>query len=115
MIPQAALARTEILKDGGAVIYGADATGGVVNFISRDDFDGFIVDAEWKFIDGSKGDYGASVLWGKDFENSNLMFSAEYTHRSELPLYKRDWGFATFQENSSGYAPYNVYAQYVLR
>ena len=39
-IPSAALARTEILKDGAAVIYGADATGGVVNFITRDDFTG---------------------------------------------------------------------------
>ena len=44
MIPSIALARTEILKDGGAVIYGADATGGVVNFITRDSFDGLIVD-----------------------------------------------------------------------
>ena len=44
MIPSIALARTEILKDGGAVVYGADATGGVVNFITRDDFDGFTTD-----------------------------------------------------------------------
>ncbi len=35
-VPSIALARTEILKDGAAVIYGADATGGVVNFITRD-------------------------------------------------------------------------------
>jgi iron complex outermembrane recepter protein len=39
-IPSIAIARTEILKDGAAVTYGADATGGVVNFISRDDFTG---------------------------------------------------------------------------
>ncbi len=39
-IPSIALARTEILKDGAAVIYGADATGGVVNFITRDRFVG---------------------------------------------------------------------------
>ncbi|MEZ5939059.1 MAG: TonB-dependent receptor plug domain-containing protein [Hyphomonadaceae bacterium] len=54
MIPSIALARTEILKDGGAVIYGADATGGVVNFITRDEFEGFVADAEYKFIDGGR-------------------------------------------------------------
>ena len=37
-IPSLALERTEILKDGAAVIYGADAIGGVVNFITRDRF-----------------------------------------------------------------------------
>jgi iron complex outermembrane receptor protein len=39
-VPSMALARTEILKDGAAVIYGADATGGVVNFITLDHFTG---------------------------------------------------------------------------
>jgi outer membrane receptor protein involved in Fe transport len=62
MIPSIALARTEILKDGGAVIYGADATGGVVNFITRDSFDGLIVDGDYRFVDGSDGDYNASLL-----------------------------------------------------
>src|SRR5262245_58051374 len=66
-IPSAALARTEILKDGAAVIYGADATGGVVNFITRDQFTGFEAKANYKYIDGSDGDYGLSVLggWGE--------------------------------------------------
>jgi iron complex outermembrane recepter protein len=115
MIPQAALARTEILKDGGAVIYGADATGGVVNFITRTDFDGLIADAEYKFIDGSDGDYNASVLWGKDFDNGNIMFSAEVSHRSELPLSKRDWAYHTYAENTSQYTPYANYSMYTLR
>ena len=39
-IPGAALARTELLKDGAAVTYGADAVGGVINFITRSDFVG---------------------------------------------------------------------------
>ncbi|HET9159944.1 MAG TPA: TonB-dependent receptor plug domain-containing protein, partial [Caulobacteraceae bacterium] len=32
-IPNAAIGRVEVLKDGGATTYGADAVGGVVNFI----------------------------------------------------------------------------------
>src|SRR5690242_2539949 len=38
-IPQAALGRIEILKDGAAATYGSEAIGGVVNFITRRDLD----------------------------------------------------------------------------
>ena len=40
MIPLSAIERIEILKDGGSAIYGADAVAGVVNFITRKDFQG---------------------------------------------------------------------------
>ncbi len=40
------------------MIYGADATGGVVNFITRDSFVGLEMSAQYKYIDGSDGDYG---------------------------------------------------------
>lgn len=115
MIPSIALSRTEILKDGGAVIYGADATGGVVNFITRDSFDGLIVDGEYKYVDGSDGDWNLAALWGKDFGNSNLMASLEFNHRSELDLVERDWAIQPFATNNTPWAPYHNYASYTLR
>lgn len=39
-IPLAAIERVELLKDGGSSVYGADAVGGVINFILRKDFTG---------------------------------------------------------------------------
>ncbi len=39
-IPMAALDRIEILKDGASAIYGTDAIGGVINFITRKNFSG---------------------------------------------------------------------------
>ncbi|MEY2756496.1 MAG: hypothetical protein RIR33_274 [Pseudomonadota bacterium] len=115
MIPSIALARTEILKDGGAVIYGADATGGVVNFISRDDFDGFMTDLQYKFVDGSDGDYNASFMWGANLDNGNVMLSYEYGHRSELDALDREWTVQPFSRNNTPWAPYHNYASYVLR
>lgn len=115
MIPSIALERTEILKDGGAVIYGADATGGVVNFITRDGFDGLILDGEYKFIDGSDGDYGISALWGRDFDNGNIMLSYEHTHRSELDITERDWTIQPFSVNNTPWAPYHNYGSYLLQ
>jgi iron complex outermembrane receptor protein len=115
MIPSIALARTEILKDGGAVIYGADATGGVVNFITRDEFDGFMTDLQYKFVDGSDGDYNASFLWGANLDNGNVMLSYEYGHRSELDMLERDWTVQPFSRNNTPWAPYHNYAAYVVR
>src|ERR1051325_10927629 len=39
-IPIAAVKRIEILKDGASALYGSDAVGGVVNVITKDDFNG---------------------------------------------------------------------------
>ncbi len=39
-IPLAALDRVEVLKDGASAIYGSDAIGGVINFITKKDFRG---------------------------------------------------------------------------
>lgn len=39
-IPFAAIERVEVLKDGASAIYGTDAIGGVINFITRTDFTG---------------------------------------------------------------------------
>ena len=39
-IPFAAIERVEVLKDGASAIYGTDAIGGVINFITKTDFEG---------------------------------------------------------------------------
>src|SRR6185436_12672645 len=39
-IPLAAIERVEILKDAGSSVYGSDAVGGVVNIITRSNFNG---------------------------------------------------------------------------
>lgn len=39
-VPLAAVDRIEILSDGASAVYGADAIGGVINIILRDDFEG---------------------------------------------------------------------------
>ena len=39
-IPFAAIDRVEILKDGASAVYGSDATAGVINFITRNDYTG---------------------------------------------------------------------------
>ncbi|KQW44894.1 MULTISPECIES: TonB-dependent receptor [unclassified Roseateles] len=40
MIPMAAIDRIEVLRDGASALYGTDAIGGVINFITRKDYRG---------------------------------------------------------------------------
>jgi len=101
-IPTAAVGRIEILKDGAAATYGSDAIGGVVNFITRRDLDGFEVDGEYALIDGSDGDYSANVAWGQRFDNGNILLTAGYRHRSRLDIKERDWALRSF--DFAGYA-----------
>jgi iron complex outermembrane recepter protein len=44
-IPAAAIARVEILLDGASALYGTDAIGGVINFITRQDYQGVELNA----------------------------------------------------------------------
>lgn len=39
-IPAGAIERVEVLKDGASALYGSDAIGGVINFITRTDYQG---------------------------------------------------------------------------
>jgi outer membrane cobalamin receptor len=43
-IPTALIERVETITGGASAVYGADAVGGVTNFILKDDFEGFDVD-----------------------------------------------------------------------
>lgn len=49
IIPASLLKRVEVLTGGASSTYGADAVGGVVNFIMDTDFTGFRVDGQYSF------------------------------------------------------------------
>jgi iron complex outermembrane receptor protein len=95
LLPTAAIGRVEVLKDGAAATYGSDAIGGVVNFITRTDLDGFEVSGQYQFIDGSDGDYDTSIAWGKKWDNADALIAIGYRHRSKLPIKERDWALRT--------------------
>ncbi len=95
LLPTAAIGRVEVLKDGAAATYGSDAIGGVVNFITRTDLDGFEFSGQYQFIDGSDGDYEANLAWGKKWDNADALITLGYRHRSQLPIQERDWALRT--------------------
>lgn len=83
LVPQIMIERIEILKDGASSIYGSDAVGGVANFLTRRNFDGFEVIAQGDMREeGSNTDYRASALWGSQGERGGVIVALEYFRRS---------------------------------
>ncbi|WP_426015216.1 TonB-dependent receptor [Caulobacter sp. DWR2-3-1b2] len=99
IIPAAAIGRIEVLKDGAAATYGSDAIAGVVNFITKKNFNGLEAGADYRFIDGSKGDYGLNVTYGKVWDNANFLGSIGWQHRSKLSVADRDWANKPYLTN----------------
>jgi iron complex outermembrane receptor protein len=64
-IPAAAIQRVEVLLDGASALYGTDAIGGVINFITRKDFQGVELNAYGlKTKEGGAGKRTASITAG---------------------------------------------------
>jgi outer membrane receptor protein involved in Fe transport len=98
--PQMAIERIEVLKDGAAVTYGADATGGVVNMITKQDYDGFDVSTSYKTYDGSEnGEWKVGAVAGFNTDNGNIMVALEWDHRSELGTQERDFSSLPYWVN----------------
>ena len=79
-IPANMIERVEILKDGASAIYGADAVAGVVNIITRKDYEGLSIDvqqADW-FDTDSAANTSLGFIAGKNFDGGNVIFGAEY-------------------------------------
>ncbi len=116
LLPVAAIGRVEILKDGAAATYGSDAIGGVANFITRKNFSGLEAQADYRYVDGSKGDYTGSLLFGWVGDTSNLMLSAAYQHRSELGTVDRKKDIlAPYLQNPSGWSVLGNPGVYTVR
>jgi iron complex outermembrane receptor protein len=86
-IPFSAIERVEILKDGASAIYGTDAVGGVINFITRTDYQGFGIQG---FTDiAEAGDHTIYRLSGiagygdLDTQGFNVMAAVSY---SRIPI-----------------------------
>ena len=82
LVPQIAIERIDVLKDGASSLYGSDAVGGVANFLTRRNFNGFEVQAQGDQRDyGNTTDYRVSGIWGAQTEKSGVVVSFEHFNR----------------------------------
>lgn len=103
-IPFAALERVEVLKDGASAIYGTDAVGGVINFITKKNFRGLDVSG---FTDiTQEGDapiyrLSATAGWG-DLETQGFNVMGAVSKSWNGVLYGRDRDFVNGNQPNRG-------------
>src|SRR6185437_12702383 len=77
-VPVIALQQVQILPDGASAMYGADAVNGVVNLITREDFDGAETRAGASYAHGYHS-FDLSQMLGKTWHTGNILVAYEYT------------------------------------
>ncbi len=91
-IPVAMIARVEILKDGASAVYGSDAIAGVVNIITKKDFEGFQFDVKGGATgEGDGENVELSSLYGFSTDNGNYTIGLAYSDRDGVMQGDRDW------------------------
>ena len=94
-IPFAAIERVEVLTDGASAIYGTDAIGGVINYITRTDYEGLGVQGFVDIPEAGGGEiYRVSAIagWGDlDEDGFNIMGAVAYRWNSALRGDQRDF------------------------
>ena len=84
-IPVAIIQRIEILKDGASAIYGSDAIAGVINIVTRKDYDGAqagVYYGQTAKSDGARK--GADITIGAKGERTNTVFSVSHTSQESI-------------------------------
>lgn len=103
-LPMAAVERIDVLSDGASAIYGSDAVAGVINVITKKDFEGLQVDGQYglgvEHHDGQEG--RMSLLAGISNDKTNLMLSVEHFEKNATPFSNRNLGSSAVLRDEQG-------------
>ena len=84
-IPLAAVERVEILSDAASAVYGADAVGGVVNIILKQDAPGTVVDLHYGTAQGGARERRASFTTGWSGSRGHAVLVFDAFEKGALP------------------------------
>lgn len=92
MIPINMVERVEVLKEGAGAIYGSDAIAGVVNFITKQNFDGAEINAEFGQTGESDGEHqSVSLTLGTSTDKFNVIFGGNYNKQDGVSANDREF------------------------
>lgn len=90
VVPPGALARVEVATDGGSSVYGSDAVGGVINLITRRDYDGLEVNLRQGFGDEYQST-DAYFTAGQKWATGSAYLSYNYSQHDAIFGRDRDY------------------------
>lgn len=86
-IPMQLVERVEVLTGGASAVYGADAVTGVVNFVLKDDFEGFEIDVMTGISgEGDANQAALSGIWGTNFDDGRGNVAVTFDYRRDEGL-----------------------------
>lgn len=103
-LPQGAIERVEVLKDGASAMYGSDAMAGVVNYVLKREYEGFEVagtysandrgvgptkSANMTFGFGGLDNKGFNIFGGLEVTSRGNVFLSQLTDRGRFADYQR--------------------------
>jgi len=102
-IPLNLVQRVDVLKEGASAIYGSDAIGGVVNFITRRDFKSVELNADYGISGEGDGQRkGVGLSWGTSSDKANIMIGLNYNQQDAVSAADRGFSkFATYLSSGS--------------
>ena len=84
-IPVSIISRVEILKDGASSIYGSDAVAGVINVITKKEYDGFSISAsQGEYEAGYGANNQVDLLFGASSEKASSLFNFSYSSQEGI-------------------------------
>ena len=101
-IPLTAIERIEILTDSASAVYGADAIGGVINFIMRDDYTGAEIQVGMTRPEakGAEEEH-IKALFGASSDRGKVIASFEFFERSAI--FDGDRDYSAVQVNGTSF------------
>jgi len=95
LLPVAVVERIEVLNDGASAVYGSDAIGGVVNIITRTNYQGAEFGADYGISDrddGQRTKYHA--VFGQSTDKGSIMIGFQYDKQEAVSAANRDFSKA---------------------
>lgn len=87
VIPTGLIDRIEIIQAGGSAVYGSDAIAGVINIITRQQFEGVEIDGQYGVSEKSDGEnWRGRITAGRNFFDDRLNIAASYEYNESKQL-----------------------------
>jgi len=100
-IPANMIERIEVLTDGASAIYGSDAIGGVVNIITRKNYQGVEVSGQYGISDRDDGQRkGFNLTIGQTGERGSVMAGIDYNKQDQILAGLRDYSRYSYTRNA---------------
>ena len=106
-IPLSAVERVEITQAGASAIYGADAQGGVINFILRNNYSGTTITAQHEFSKHGADNSRASIYSRQGWATGSISGTVTYSRRNPVNNYKSGYVTEDYSDYFNGNPAYD--------